>query len=278
MTTTIALILLSAASARAHGAEMFLGSTAANAGALGLSYDFTALNVVTSTVSLGGLTLYTSVFPGFEWLQDDAPDLGLFALKNGTPFSMQIVSITAGASIKFGSVTLKAPGDSTVVGTTTRVPGDHVHPEWQLLLPDGVTGEYTVSFKVTTTARAYSESPVYTLVLTNIMEESSPTETPTPTATTTPTPTATPTLTATVIPLPTDTVTPTATETEVPTATPVALAGDANCDAAVTAADLTSIVDLAAADSGPVCGADIDADGQVNEADLVALANSLFGP
>jgi hypothetical protein len=248
---------------------MLLGSTAANGGALGLSYDFATLNPVTSTVSIGGLTLSTSVFPGFEWLQEDAPDLDLFALKSGTPFSMQVVSIDAGLSIKFGSVTLKAAGDSTVVGTTTRIPGDHVHPEWQLLLPDGVTGTYRVSFRVTTSARGFSQSPVYALEFSNAQEA-----TPTLTASAPATPSAT--LTSTPPPSPTQTATPTATYTATPTPTPIPVVADANCDGAATAADFTAMVNLAWGQAGAVCGADIDGDGTITASDLTLLLIVLF--
>ena len=266
---SIALPLLSPQQTQAHGPEMLLGSTAANGGALGLSYDFSTLNSVTPTVSIGGLTLSTSVFPGFEWLQEDAPDLDLFALKSGTPFSMQVVSIDAGLSIKFGSVTLKAAGDSTVVGTTTRIPGDHVHPEWQLLLPDAVTGTYRVSFRVTTSARGFSQSPVYTLAFSNAPE---------PTATVTAGATATPsaTLTTAPSPSPTETATSVATDTATPTPTPIPLLADANCDGIATAADFTAMVKLAWGQAGAVCGADIDGDGKITDSDLTLLLDVLF--
>lgn len=81
----------------AHGPEMLLGSTRDAAGALGLEYDFTAPVVVSADVSFGGMTLYTGILPGIEWLQADLASPPLYALPVGTPFSMRIVSIDPNA-------------------------------------------------------------------------------------------------------------------------------------------------------------------------------------
>ncbi len=164
--------------AAAHGPEMLLGSTARGGGALALIYDFTDTVAVTPDVTLGSMTLYSSLFPGIEWLQaDQAP---LYALPVGTPFSLQIVSIDPGAEVKIGSTTLTMAGQSAFVANTTNVPGDHFHPQWELLLPTGVMGDYSVSFRLTTTSPPYASSATYTLLISNLPD---PTDTPTPTET-----------------------------------------------------------------------------------------------
>jgi len=287
-------LMLQTPAAFAHGAQMLLGSTAQNSGALVLSYDFTDKIVASPSVSLGGMTLYTSIFPGFEWLQVDQVSPPPYPLKVGTPFSMQIVSIDGGASVMLGSVTLKTKGQSGFVATTTNVPGDHFHPQWQLLLPDRVSGDYTVSFKVTTTVRTYTASEVYTLVITNVPDATeTPPATPSATASVTPTPqsgaTATP-------PAPTDTPSPTpmpsttpsatasptlspdSTATDTPGPTPVPLSGDANCDGNVSVADLPAEVELLATSVPPPCGADVNGDGIVDQQDLAAIVDALFAP
>ena len=291
-----AVVLLRAHAAFAHGAEMMLGSTAKASGALALSYEFTDPVVVSPSISLGGMTLYTSEFPGIEWLQQDDPPF--FALKVGTPFSMQIVSIDPGASVMVGGTTLNAAGKSAFVATTTNVPGDHFHPLWQLLLPDGVTGTYAVSFKLTTTSKTYTASQVYSLIITNIPEPptETPTETPTATATetptlspvqtSTPTPIDTATSTFTITPTPpateTPTTTPSATPSETPTPSPTAspqpLLGDANCDDAVTAADLPASLFLYGTSPPFACGADVDDNQVVDERDQTATIALLFEP
>ena len=159
MACAVGAILLRASLASAHGPEMMLGSTASGSGALALAYDFTDEVVTTPSVSLGGMTLYTSIFPGIEWLQADDPADSLYALPVGTPFSLQLVSIDAGASVVINNkTTLSAPGQSALVATTTNIAGDHDHPQWQLLLPDGVQGNYSVSFQLTTTAKHFTSS------------------------------------------------------------------------------------------------------------------------
>jgi len=190
---SIGILTARARPAAAHGAEMFLGSTASGGGALALSYEFTDTVFVTPDVSLGGMTLYSSLFPGIEWLQSDqAP---LYALPPGTPFSLQIMSLDPGAEVKVGSTTLTTAGQSAFVANTTNVPGDHFHPQWELLLPTGVTGNYSVSFRLTTTSPSYTSSATYTLVISNL---AAPTDTPTPTQTAIAT--ATPTTAATTTP------------------------------------------------------------------------------
>ena len=191
-----ALLVLQALAAFGHGPEMLLGSTASGSGMLALSYEFSDKVVVTPSVTIAGMTLYTSIIPGIEWLQEDQPPE--FALKVGTPFSMQIVSIVPagsmgqGAAVVISGTTLSQPGQSAFVANTTNVAGDHFHPQWQLLLPNGVMADYMVSFKLTTTSPSYTASATYTLVLTNIPEPTAtPTATDTPTAmqsTATPTP------------------------------------------------------------------------------------------
>ena len=186
-----AFVLLRVPPASGHGAEMLVGSTASGSGALGLAYEFSDKVVVTESVSLGGMTLYSSIFPGFEWLQDDDSADSLYRLAVGTPFSVKITAIDPDAALKIGGTTLNAKDQTAFVATTTNVAGDHVHPEWELILPAGEIAERTVSFEVTTTSHSYTTSQEYTLVLTNASDS---TETPTATITPTPTSTATPVL------------------------------------------------------------------------------------
>jgi len=286
-----AMIVMAVRAACAHGPQMMLGSTAANSGVLGLAYDFTDPIVVTPEVSIGGMTLFSSIFPGFEWLQANDPTDSLYVLKVGTPFSMQIVSIDSGASVMVGLTTLSAAGQSAFVATTTNVAGDHFHPQWQLLLADGVTGSYSVSFRLTTTSHLYKQSPVYTLTITNI----APTTTPTVTATSTlpstmsPTPTDTPVVMPTLTPtmLPTNTATPTGTPaiapaTQTATETAVATATDTGEPTSTITPSPTA---TASATPSPTAtetplplGGDANCDGVASAADLPAAVWLLGAP
>lgn len=129
-----------------------------------------------------------------------------------------------------------------------------------------------------------------------------PTDTPTPTPTSTPSHTPTPTDSRTPEPSiasPTRTATPSQTPTRTPsaqtapssTATPTASPapptptstataggpkrGDANCDGAISAADVTALVRALGVEPPP-CGADTNGDGDVDTDDLNAVVTALF--
>lgn len=80
------------------------------------------------------------------------------------------------------------------------------------------------------------------------------------------------------------TPTPTAVATETPTATPTPTstptvahrAGDANCDGAVTAADLSAVIDNLALGTPPSCGSDADGNGALDSGDVDATIRLLF--
>jgi hypothetical protein len=280
----VAGLVAHARTACAHGTEMLLGSSATGGGALAVAYEFADPVVVTPSVSIGGTTLYTSLFPGFEWLQaDDAAD-ALYVLKVGTPFSMQIVRIDPGAAVMIGGTTLNAAGRSAFVAQTTNVAGDHFHPQWELVLPAGVTGQYQVTFRLTTTDRTYTGSQEYTLMLSNVPPAATATPTIGVVASSTPAPNATPTFTN-VPPPGTAAATPTAdvlasttpTPSASPTAASTAHAGDANCDGRINAADLPRLTDLIAHQAPPVCGADAQQDGSLDVQDLDVTVGLIFG-
>ena len=110
------------------------------------------------------------------------------------------------------------------------------------------------------------------------------TATATRTLSSTPSPTSTlaPTLTPTFT-VPTDTPTPTATPTPSRTPTRAVTPGDANCNNRITAADLVSVTELAIACQAAceidnsVCGVDVNRDLQINQQDIEALIELLFG-
>jgi len=204
----------------AHGVEMAVGSTVLGSGALAVDFDFVAdgRTVATPSVSVGGMTLYTTIFPSFGWVSPDLPSASLFQLPDGTPVSLQMVAVAAGASVQINGVTLSAPGQATLIGNSSSVPGAHVHPSWQLLLPDGASGDFPVTFKLTTTRPPYTESTAYTIIITNV-DSVSDTPTLIPSATVTPTVTTSPTPSQVLIPTATHTptVAPSSTATSTPT-------------------------------------------------------------
>lgn len=176
-TTTIAiaaagLLACGVALAQPHAGDMIVGSTADAGGALAIEYDFSAKVKTAFSAEIAGTSIYTATEPGFDALDMDEPLESFFVLDDGTQVGVEITHIDAGkTAMKINAVTLDSVGDAVVLGTQGAVPpGDlHHHPEFQLLLmlPAGEFGEGSISFKLTTTSLAYTESAEYTITLTN---------------------------------------------------------------------------------------------------------------
>jgi len=163
----ILLFLASPAAVLAHGdAVVELGSSASGSGALAADYDFSAVSKLSFSLSGGGISLYTGIFPAFEPLTADAAPF--YALATGTQASIQITDNDGGkTAVKFDTTVLSHIGDSAVIGT---IPFDHTHPEYQLQLqlPEGEFGEGRISFKLTASGpTTYADSPVYTIKISN---------------------------------------------------------------------------------------------------------------
>ena len=176
----MALIVFTSASLaqHVHDGDIIVGSTADGSGALAVEYDFDDVIFVSPGFSFGGSTLYTSTEPGFDTLDEDEIDEGFYALDTaGVGVFVEIMALDAGASMVINGITLDAIGESAQIGITTFDPGPpanvgglHNHPIWQLFLPEGVLGQYEISFKLTENHASYSESEVYTAVLSNVPE------------------------------------------------------------------------------------------------------------
>jgi len=246
-----ALALLIAAPGRACvGANcMTIWSTEDGGGALTIVWDFEQRATLQTfkTLCAGGECVYGTIDPGFLALPDTPPD-GLFEIADGTPVDLRINSIDPAARLKINGVTLAAPGDTVRVGLAGTL---HAHPTWQLLLPDGVVGDYPLAFTLETDSSRYAQSAVFTVRLTN----RPPPATATPTRGS-PSPTRTPT----------------------PTAVPAGCAGDCDGDGAVTVAELIGGVASALGGGTPCDAIDRNGDGRITVAELVAaVASALDG-
>jgi hypothetical protein len=216
-------------------------STADGGGALTISWDFAHRKVQTFGVCIAGDCLYSAVDPGFMTPPPPPPD-GFFSLADATDVSLEIVAIDPAITVKVNGAPLAAVGDQALLGTA---PTLHNHPSWQLRVPQGVHGEYPLSFKLTTGSPTYAESAVFSLVLTNL-------PTPTPAA---PSPTATPTAT--------------------PTRPRPACPGDCNGDGVVTINELISAVGGALGTSTACMQAcDLNGDGVIEINELIAAVNT----
>lgn len=283
-----------------HGELMRIASSLPGGGQLLVIPDFDPANesiFLPESNRVGNVVLYDDIFPSFAWLGAAAG--GSYPLNAGVTVTFVVAApISSGASVRLAGRILDAAGAMQAIGVFDPDPESHVHPEWRLLLMDGVTGSYQISFLLS--APGYSQSPVYTLTLTNIAAQETPTavSTPTvapPTATAsatatdvgldTPTATATPTHTATATASPqasaTSTATLASTRVDTPTATPSptqrseVCAGDCDGDGMVSIAELVRAVGLAISGSTEGCAAaDLDDDGMIAINELIRAVRS----
>ncbi len=172
-------------------------------------------------VCVAGGCLWGASDPGFLALQEARS--GAYPLRSGTRVRFELTSTQPEVSIRVGSTILRAPGETALSGTA---PGLHLHPSWQLTLPEGTGGTYEISLRLIPEGGAYS--PSLPLLLSLVAEVAPPpsatatmTSTPTPTSTLTPSHTASPSATSvpTLTPTPAE-PTVTASATSSPTSPP----------------------------------------------------------
>lgn len=164
-----ALALLAAATASQGAApidvDLVIGASGAAGGDLALRHDFTRPVAVTPSLSVDGVTRYTTTQPGFDAvdpLTEAGP--GFHPVRDGVPLRLAVTAVEPGLSFKLGAAVLDAPGEEAVIGTA---PNLHVHGEWRLELPDGVLAARRIAFRLETSAPAYRPSPAYELLVTN---------------------------------------------------------------------------------------------------------------
>jgi hypothetical protein len=129
----------------------------------------------------GGTCLYSAIDPGFRAGSD--PSAGQELLTEGTNVSLEIIAAASALRIRIDGAAVPV-GGTVPLGTA---PSLHNHPNWQLTVPEGETGDYPLSFKVKDPAGGYDDSQTFTILVTNeappTPAEATATPTPTPTAT-----------------------------------------------------------------------------------------------
>jgi len=285
----VAMVCTAAAPVFGHGDVMRIGSSQAGGGQIVIEPEFdfgTDVFHVPLTNQGATTSLYSSIFPSFAWILE--PGAGIIPLDEEVSIVFTVAApISAGASVRVGGRNLDEAGETATLGSFENDPEAHVHPEWRLLLPNGVIGEYQVSFRLSATG--FTDSPIYTLLITNA--EASPTPTATATTSVTESPSATPTTTdpatatptatsnATDPPTPSVTATPSATATAsaTPTHTSAAPACPGDCDGngVVSIAELVRAVGLASRGGTVGCAAaDVDGNGSISIDELIRAVRS----
>jgi hypothetical protein len=152
-------------------------STESGGGALTVYWDFTTVvqTYQAFCASDGSACLYNTIDPGFMAPDPPAPASGFYRITDGTTVSIQIVMADPGLAIEVNGQKLYQPGDSAQLGVQ---PPIHNHPSWQIVVPANQYGNFHLVYRLTTDAPAYTNSQVYTQVVTNIPP---PEETPPPT-------------------------------------------------------------------------------------------------
>lgn len=150
--------------------DLLVGSTARGGGALAVLYDygrtiplsFSECIGGTGRECAGGIAVYSSEAPGFDAVERDDPDAGIYPLSLGTVVRFELVSRDPGVSVLLEGALLDDPGDSVAL---PRVPDLHAHGAWQVAIdnPADRLRVFSLSFRMTTTAAGYTASEVYTL-------------------------------------------------------------------------------------------------------------------
>jgi hypothetical protein len=157
----VALSVPRYASAHTEGYE--IRSTTDGGGALAATTELD--NVLLSlTFCSGGECLFENGETSVVAPAEDVPSVPLYALDEDTSVRMELLAADAGASVRIAGSTLNVPGESVVIGKAHSL---HAHPTWQVQTDEGVTGQWSIAFRFTTSSPAYSASDTVHLILTN---------------------------------------------------------------------------------------------------------------
>lgn len=168
---------------------MQIWSTQEGGGALAVFWNFAGKKVQTARFfcSSEGTCVYSTIDPGFMTPPDVPPD-GYHPLVDGTRVSIQALSLDPTMNVMIEGNRLEE-GIPVFLGTA---PTLHVHPTWQLRVPEGVEDDFVMTFILTTDSPAYSSSQEYSVIITSLPPPTPSEYTPTATPTATPSPTGCP--------------------------------------------------------------------------------------
>ena len=211
------LLLATFDPARAQHEDISIYSSSSGGGAL-VGKPEPGVNPVFRNAALcfPATCLFSTTDPGL--ITPSTADGAAFPVAPGTEVSLEVVALDGAVTVKVGPTTLDAVGESASLGTA---PSLHIHPIYQVVVPEDEVGQYAFSFRFT--AAGHALSPTYEMLLSNEPES---TPTPAPTATPTPSPTGTPTPTSSPPPTPSPGQTQTPpTPTPIPTVSPTPTTG-----------------------------------------------------
>jgi hypothetical protein len=162
----VLLVLVPAFAAAQGHREVDIFSTSDGSGELTLDLGAGGPTIpVFESLCAGGECLYSTVEIGIVSPDVDVPEESLFALDTGARVSLEVVAIDAAVTVKLGQQVADEAGDVLDFGIA---PGIHVHPEWQVVAPEGVEGDFPLSVRLRAQQPTpYIESQVIDLLLSN---------------------------------------------------------------------------------------------------------------
>lgn len=175
-TTTPTLVPAATATPGREHSELIIGSSAAGGGTLQIAADSLATIAVpfdqcvggSGDECAGGVKLYVATSPGFESLDVDEPDHGIYGLPTDTLIFLVLVSAPASTSLKFSNTVLDQTGELVDLGYAPF----HSHLEWRIAVPGGQEPPHhvDVTVRLTSPSAAFAHSPDITLRLEPVAE------------------------------------------------------------------------------------------------------------
>lgn len=163
---SVLLVLIPAFAAAQGHREVDIFSTQQSSGELTLDLGGGGNTIpVFESLCAAGECLYSTVEIGVVSPDVGVPEESFFPLDTGSRVSLEVVAIDAAVTVKLGQQVADAPGDVLDLGIA---PGIHVHPEWQVVAPEGVEGDFPLSVRLRSQQPTpYTESQVIDLLLSN---------------------------------------------------------------------------------------------------------------
>lgn len=136
--------------------DMLIGLSEADGGRVILKHPLGGEDVVaTLSAALGGTAVYGATNPGFNGVRLPDPAHGVFLVPDGMELRLRITSIDPEVAVVMRGGRLDAVGEEAVIGVA---PDLHVHPAWQVVVPEGRAGTFHVAFVLMASASGVGPS------------------------------------------------------------------------------------------------------------------------
>jgi len=149
--------------ASAHDGTLEVRSTGDGFGRLTVTGLPTGKLLLVQGSCAGGSCLFTNDDITFAAPYEDLVEPASFALQSSTAIRLEFVSADPGASVKFGSNVLDAPGESVQIGSAWSM---HSHVKLQVSAAQAQLADWTIVVRLTTKSSNYESSASIPFVVT----------------------------------------------------------------------------------------------------------------